>query len=133
MHLRRPLGHVDDSEPAEKEDRRARVEDLQWDIALERKRRLLGRSLAVVVDEIHGSEAPCFELPVEEGEDPRGAWREKPIAFGRSEGFCHEIDGGLWFPADALAVGDVLDVIPVGCGPYDLMARIPDRALETNS
>jgi len=119
-------GRLDDVHREEKEDRRARVEDLQWDISLERKTQLLGKKLEVVVDEIHEDPdaAELDSLPCEAGEDPRDAWEGTPLAFGRSEGFCHEIDGGLWLPAGELQPGDLVEVVPVGCGPYDLYSHI---------
>lgn len=119
---------VDDVDPAEKEDRRARVEDLQWDISLERKRGFLGRRFRVVVDEIFPDpqSADLESLPCEAGHDPRSEWADGPVAFARSEGFCHEIDGGIWVPAGSLNPGGMAEVVPVGCGPYDLYASIPD-------
>jgi ribosomal protein S12 methylthiotransferase len=119
------FGRRDDVDSEEKEDRRARVEDLQWDISLERKGAMLGRSLEVVVDEVFEdpAEADLSSLPCELGEDPRGAWSGGAVAFARSEGFCHEIDGGIWLPASGLTPGDTLRVVPVGCGPYDLYSR----------
>ncbi len=114
----------DDVDPAEKEERAARVQALQWDLARERKRALLGKTLEVVVDAVHRGArmGGLLDVPVEAGEDPRAAWHGRPVAFGRSDGFCYDIDGGLWFPAEGLRPGDRLAVEVVGCGPYDLLA-----------
>jgi len=109
---------------AEKEDRRARVQDLQWDLALASKTSLLGRSLDVMVDEIFDDpgSAGLFDLPLEHGKDPRKGWAGRPVAFARSEGFCLEIDGGIWLPGEGLRPGDRTRVTPVACGPYDVWA-----------
>ncbi len=114
----------DPVDQAEKEDRQARVEDLQWDIALERKASLLGRTMDIVIDEVFDDpeEAELDSLPLERGDDPRSGWTGKPVAFGRSEGFSLEIDGGIWVEGEGLAPGDSARVTPVACGAYDLWA-----------
>jgi ribosomal protein S12 methylthiotransferase len=113
---------VDEVDPAEKEDRRARVEDLGWDLALERKRRLLGRKLAVVVDEVfeNSAEAELSARPLEVGAE---LGPDQPVAFARSEGFCEGIDGGIWLAGDGLSAGQMVEVVPESCGPFDLWAR----------
>lgn len=122
----------DDVDAGEKEDRRARVEALQWDLAAERKRRWLGRTLDVVVDEILDDDDPRWEdLPVEDGDDPRPDWVEGPVAFGRTQGFCHGIDGGVWFPAGPTPVGGVTRVVASACGPFDILARPVGAAAST--
>jgi len=117
----------DEIDPAEKEDRRARVEDLGWDLALERKRRLLGKKLSVVVDEVYDSaeEADLSTLPLDITEELRA---DQPVAFARSEGFCEGIDGGIWLAGEGLSAGQMLEVTPKFCGPYDLWAHAADPA-----
>jgi ribosomal protein S12 methylthiotransferase len=117
----------DEIDPAEKEDRRARVEDLGWDIALERKSRLLGKKLSVVVDEVYASaeEADLSTLPLDVAD---GLREDQPVAFARSEGFCEGIDGGIWLAGEGLSPGQLLEVIPKSCGPYDLWAHAGDQA-----
>jgi ribosomal protein S12 methylthiotransferase len=114
---------VDDVDPAEKEDRRARVESIQWDVGLERKQAWLGRTVEVVVDEVHedAEDALLESVAIESGEDARGGWAGR-VAFGRSQGFCYEIDGGIWFPGDTVEEGQVLEVELRGCGPWDFLA-----------
>jgi hypothetical protein len=121
----------DDVEPEEKEDRRARVEALQWDLGLETKERWLGREVEVMIDEVHaGADAADLDaVPFERGDDPRTAWTG-PVAFGRSEGFCYEIDGGIWMPAGDLGPGDVTRARLVGCGPFDFLASRPTHGAD---
>ena len=121
----------DTVDAAEKEDRQARVEDLQWEISLERKGLLLGKKIEIVIDEVFedSAAAELENLPSGLGEDPRAEWSTGPVAFGRSEGFCLEIDGGVWVQGAGLKAGDRLGVVPVGCGPYDLWA-VPQSAPE---
>jgi len=117
--------HLDDDvDPEDKEDRRARVEALQWDLGLEVKRARLDREVEVMIDEVHADtdEAGLEAVPFEDGADPRGAWTG-PVAFGRSEGFCYEIDGGIWMPGEDLSPGDVVRARLVGCGPFDFLAE----------
>jgi ribosomal protein S12 methylthiotransferase len=113
----------DDVAEGEKEDRLARVESLQWDIGLARKERWLGRDVEVVVDEIYDpqDEEAWRGVAIESGEDPRSLWADEAVAFGRSEGFCPEVDGGAWFSAEGLAVGDRLRLRYIGCGPHDFV------------
>ncbi len=114
----------DDVDPAEKEDRRARVEALQWEIGSERKRAWIGREVEMVIDEIHPTaEAASLDaVAIEDGEDARQDW-EGPVAFGRSEGFCHEIDGGIHLPGAGLSPGDFVRVRLEASGPHDFLAR----------
>ena len=116
----------DDVDPAEKEDRRARVESVQWDVGLARKQSWLGRRVEMVVDEVFedADDALLDAVAIEAGDDTRSAWTG-PVAFGRSEGFCYEIDGGIWLPAEGLAEGQFLMADLVGCGPHDFLAT-PD-------
>lgn len=113
----------DDVDPHEKEDRRARVEALQWDIGLERKRGWLGRQVEVVVDEVFpGAEDALLEaVAIELGEDGREHW-SGPVAFGRTEGFCYDVDGGVWLDGRGLRSGDLVKTRLVACGPYDFLA-----------
>jgi ribosomal protein S12 methylthiotransferase len=114
----------DDVDALEKDERARRVVDLQWDVALERKSALVGKTLEIVVDEVHGDarRSGVLDLPVEAGTDPRRQWGG-PVAFGRSQGFGYGIDGGCWLPARGVRAGDWLSVQVVACGPYDLMAE----------
>jgi ribosomal protein S12 methylthiotransferase len=114
---------VDDVDPAEKEDRRARVEAVQWDVGQARKQQWLGRRVEMVIDEVFedADDALLDAVAIEAGDDPRPAWTG-PVAFGRSEGFCYEIDGGIWLPAGGLAEGQFLMADLVGCGPHDFLA-----------
>jgi ribosomal protein S12 methylthiotransferase len=114
----------DDVDPQDKEDRARRVIDLQWDVALERKQAMLGRTMEVVVDEVHpgARDSGVLDVPIEVGEDLRTRWNG-PVAFARSAGFCYDVDGGLWLAGDGLSAGDRVDVRPIACGPYDLLAR----------
>jgi ribosomal protein S12 methylthiotransferase len=114
---------LDDVDAEEKEDRRARVESIQWDVGLERKREWLGRRVEMVVDEVFDDpdEALLESVAIEAGEDSRAAW-DGPVAFGRTEGFCYEIDGGVWLPAGDLEEGQFLMADLVACGPYDFLA-----------
>ena len=118
---------ADTIDPAEKEDRRARVEDLAWDLALERKGRLLGKKLSVVVDEVYenAADADLSTLPLDIAEELE---EDQPVAFARSEGFCEGIDGGIWLAGEGLSPGQMLDVVPKFCGPYDLWAHAGDQA-----
>lgn len=115
---------ADDVDPAEKEDRRARVESIQWDVGLERKRPWLGRRVEMVVDEVFedAGEALLGSVAIEAGDDGRASWKG-PVAFGRTEGFCYEIDGGVWLPAGDLEEGQFLMADLVACGPYDFLAH----------
>ena len=45
------------------------------------------------------------------------------MAFGRTEGFCFEVDGGVFLPAADLRAGDFTRVALKACGPYDFLAR----------
>jgi ribosomal protein S12 methylthiotransferase len=117
---------TDDLEAAEKEDRRARVESLQWDLGAARRARWLGRRLEVVVDELiepHDREAVAAAA-CEDGVDPRPGWTGRPVALARSGGFAPQIDGGVWLDGAGLAVGDRLQVRCVGSGPFDLFAQV---------
>jgi ribosomal protein S12 methylthiotransferase len=121
---------LDDVDAEEKEDRRARVESIQWDVGLERKRAWLGRRVEMVVDEVFEDpdEALLEAVAIELGEDSRVDW-DGPVAFGRTEGFCYEIDGGVWLPAGDLEEGQFLMADLVACGPYDFLAsRAEERA-----
>jgi ribosomal protein S12 methylthiotransferase len=115
---------ADDVDPAEKEDRRARVESIQWDVGLERKRPWLGRRVEMVVDEVFedAGEALLGSVAIEAGDDGRASWKG-PVAFGRTEGFCYDIDGGVWLPAGDLEEGQFLMADLVACGPYDFLAH----------
>ena len=119
---------VDDLEAAEKEDRRARVESLQWDLSAQRRARWLGARMQVVVDEIFAPDDPDAALAAafEAGLDPRAEWAGRRVAFARSSGFAPEIDGGVWLAGEQLRVGDLLDVRCVGSGPFDLFATAQD-------
>ncbi len=114
----------DDVDAEEKEDRRARVENLQWDIALERKTARLGKPELVVVDEVFDGpeEAGLDMVAIETGRDDRSGWRGR-VGFGRSAGYCYDVDGGLWFAADDLGPGDRRIMTPMACGPYDSLAQ----------
>lgn len=113
----------DDVDPAEKEDRRARVESVQWDVGLARKREWLGREVELVIDEVYedAEEALLESVAIEVGEDGRAGWTG-PVAFGRSEGFCYEIDGGIWLPGEGLTEGQFVVGELQACGPYDFLA-----------
>lgn len=117
----------DDIDASEKEDRRARVDALQWDLGLERKSAWLGREVEIVVDERFepGNEDPWRGVAMEAGTDPRSAWSGEAVVFGRSEGFCPEVDGGVWLAGGRLAPGDRIRVRYVACGPHDFVAE-PD-------
>jgi ribosomal protein S12 methylthiotransferase len=114
----------DDVSEGEKEDRLARVESLQWDVGLARKERWLGRDVEVVVDELWEPDAAesWASIAIESGDDPRAAWSATRVAFGRSEGFCPEVDGGVWFPGSGLELGDRVTLRYIGCGPHDFVA-----------
>ena len=116
---------ADDVLAAEKEDRRARVEALQWDVGVRAREAWIGRSLRVRVDRIHDAEDPdgILAVPLEVGEDLRSRWSGEPVAFGRSPGFAPEIDGGVWLPARGVAEGDAVEVVCRASGPYDLFAE----------
>lgn len=116
---------VDDVTAAEKEDRRARVEALQWDIGQERKEAWLGRRVEIVLDEVfaEGEEHDAADLPIESGRDWESVDDGGAVAFGRSAGFCYGIDGGIWLPAGDHRPGDRLEVELVGCGPFDFVGR----------
>ena len=120
----------DDVDPHEKEDRRARVEALQWEIGMARKQAWLGRDVEVVVDEVFpdAEEALLASVAVEEGRDTRASWRG-PVAFGRSQGFCYDVDGGVWLDGTGLAPGDFVRVALDACGPFDFLARPRAEAL----
>ena len=113
----------DDVDPEEKEDRRARVESLQWDVGLDRKRAWLGREVEVLVDEVfeNPEDALLEMVAIEDGEDDRKGWTGR-VAFGRTEGFCFEVDGGVFLPAADLRPGDFTRVALEACGPYDFLA-----------
>lgn len=113
----------DDVDPEEKEDRRARVEALQWDVGLERKRPWLEREVEIVVDEVFddAEDALLDSVAIEAGEDPRASWNG-PVAFGRTQGFCYEVDGGVWLDGRGLQPGEFRNVRLVGCGPHDFLA-----------
>jgi ribosomal protein S12 methylthiotransferase len=116
---------VDDVELAEKEDRRARVESLQWDLGQELKERRLGHEVELVVDEVF-ADATAAELeaiPLSGVVDADAVLGNGPVAFARSEGFCHEIDGGVWLRGDALEPGDFCRGTLVDCGPFDFLAE----------
>ena len=115
----------DDLDPDEKEDRRGRVEALQWDIGLDRKREWLGREVEVLVDEVHddADDALLEAVPVQDGDDPREDWTGR-VAFGRSEGFCYEIDGGVWLDGTDLRPGQFVRARLRGCGPFDFVADV---------
>ena len=115
----------DDVEPEEKEDRRGRVEALQYDIGLECKRPWLGREVEIVVDEVFEDAADALldSVALDEGDDPRGRW-EGPVAFGRTEGFCYEVDGGVWLPGTDLVPGTFLRARLTGCGPFDFVGEV---------
>jgi ribosomal protein S12 methylthiotransferase len=116
-------GWEDDVHPAEKEDRRARVEQVQWYVGVRRRERLLGRPLEVVVDEIfEGADRELVEgIAIERGRDLRPEMGSR-VGFARSEGFGFDIDGGIWLDGRGLHEGQFLDVVPVACGPHDLLA-----------
>jgi ribosomal protein S12 methylthiotransferase len=118
------FGLEDDVDPAEKEDRRARVESVQWDVGLERKRAWLGREVDIVIDEVFDDpdDALLDSVAIESGDDQRAAWTG-PVAFGRTEGFCYDIDGGVWLSGDEFREGQFSRVNLVACGPYDFLAR----------
>lgn len=113
----------DDVEPEDKEDRRGRVESLQYDIGLECKRPWLGREVEVMIDEIFADEDEALldQVSLDEGDDPRARW-EGPVAFGRTEGFCYEVDGGVWLPGGDLTPGTMIRARLTGCGPFDFVA-----------
>ena len=115
----------DDVEPEEKEDRRGRVEALQYDIGLECKRPWLGREVEIIVDEVFEDAADALldSVALDEGDDPRGRW-EGPVAFGRTEGFCYEVDGGVWLPGTDLVPGTFLRARLTGCGPFDFVGEV---------
>lgn len=117
-------GFVDDVDPEEKEDRRARVESVQWDVGLLRKQGRLGARVEMVIDEVFedAEDALLESVAIESGHDDRTAW-SGPVAFGRSEGFCYEIDGGIFIRGEDLAEGQYLDVDLVACGPFDFLAE----------
>lgn len=114
----------DDVDPHEKEDRRARVEALQWEIGMARKQAWLGRETDVVIDEVFedGDDALLESVAVEAGHDRRESWRG-PVAFGRTEGFCYDVDGGVWLDGEGRAPGDLVRVRLEACGPYDFLAH----------
>lgn len=114
----------DDVDPEEKEDRRGRVESLQYDIGLEGKRPWLEREVEVMIDEVFedAEEALLESVALEEGDDPRGRW-DGPVAFGRTEGFCYEVDGGVWLPGGDLTPGAMIRARLTGCGPFDFVAE----------
>lgn len=114
----------DDVEPEEKEDRRGRVEALQYDIGLECKRPWLGRDVEVMVDEVFADpeQALLESVALDEGDDPRGRW-QGPVAFGRTEGFCYEVDGGVWLPGEDRRPGELVRVRLNGCGPFDFVGE----------
>ncbi len=116
---------VDDIDPAEKEDRRARVESLQWEIGQSLKERRLGSTVELVVDRVYDDvRAAEFEgVALEAGQDLGLSEHEGPIAFARSEGFCYEIDGGVWLDGSGLRSGDWCTGRLVGCGPFDFVAQ----------
>lgn len=115
----------DDVDPEEKEDRRARVESLQWDVGLARKQEWLGRDVELVVDEIFedAEDALLHSVAIESGKDLRADWTG-PVAFGRSEGFCYEIDGGIFLPGAGLEEGQFLRAGLVACGPHDFLGEL---------
>jgi ribosomal protein S12 methylthiotransferase len=116
---------ADDVDPSEKEDRRARVESLQWEIGQSLKESRLGRTVDLVVDRVMDSaaEAELEGVPFEAGEDLELPARSAPVAFARSEGFCYEIDGGVWLAGSGLSAGDFCRARLVGCGPFDFIAE----------
>jgi len=99
---------ADDVDPAEKEERRARVMELQQEISLRRYSDRIGRTIEVLVDG-----GP---------DEPGGAWRAR-AAFQ-----APDIDGSVRVETRReLTVGDFLNVRVKGAEPYDLIAA-PARA-----
>ena len=115
----------DDVDSSEKEDRRARVESLQWELGQERKSARLGQSVEVLVDRVFesGGEAEVDAIPFDDGPSAGELLASGPVAFARSEGFCHDIDGGVWLSGEGLAAGQVCRATLVGCGPFDFLGR----------
>ena len=72
-------------------------------------------------------EALLESVAIESGEDRRPSWRG-PVAFGRTEGFCYEVDGGVWLPAGDLEEGQFLMADLVACGPYDFLASAGEES-----
>lgn len=119
----------DDIDPHDKEDRRARVEALQWEIGMARKQEWIGREVEVLIDEVFddADEALLESVAIEAGDDHRDVWRG-PIAFGRTEGFCYDVDGGVWLDGTGRAPGHFHRVVIEACGPYDFLARARTEA-----
>jgi len=94
---------VDDVDAAEKDERRARVMELQQEISLRRYSDRIGRTIEVLVDG-----GP---------DEPGGAWRAR-AAFQ-----APDIDGSVRVETRReLTVGDFLKVRVKGAEPYDLIA-----------
>ena len=100
-----------------KEDRRARVMELQQQISLTRNQAQVGRTLDVLV-EAHG------EMSARTGME-----RKIPVSIARSYRDAPEVDGLVVFP-DRLAVGHMTRVKVTGAMAYDLMG---ERVQETSN
>jgi len=99
-------------------------------VGLARKQEWLGREVELVIDEVFedAEDALVHSVAIEAGSDLRESW-SGPVAFGRSEGFCYEVDGGVFLPAAGLIEGQFLRAELVACGPFDFLAD-PRKAEE---
>jgi ribosomal protein S12 methylthiotransferase len=85
-----------------KEERRARLMDLQAGISAARLAAKVGQTLTVLVDEI-----------------------DDGVALARSYADAPEIDGRVWLPAQpGLAVGELVDVEVIATDAHDLQAEL---------
>ncbi len=97
-----PAGAMEEQVPDEiREERRARVLEQQRGISLRRNRRLIDRTLPVLIDEVDPQDGA-----------PKGRWTGQAL----------EIDGQVLLKKTGLDVnmGDLIGVRIVGAGPYDL-------------
>ena len=103
--------------PAVAERRRREIMELQRELSLGNNRRLVGRTLRVLVEE-------PVRLGDAEGE-PGGVSAEGGLLLvGRHEGQAPEIDGVVYIDGGSAAAGQFVDVEITEAHEYDLVGNI---------